>query len=77
MGFLAGKIYVHGHEFGLTKPSGFILVAIYNQYMYAYLALRIYTCTSYLYAWRSPVKVKLGPPAPHDPWRLVYLADKP
>jgi len=28
MGFLAGKFYIHGHEFGLTKPSGFIPVAI-------------------------------------------------
>jgi hypothetical protein len=28
MSFLAGKFYVHRHGFGLTKPSGFIPVAI-------------------------------------------------
>jgi hypothetical protein len=28
MGFLAGKFYVHGHGFGLTKPSGFVPIAI-------------------------------------------------
>jgi hypothetical protein len=28
VGFLAGKLYSHGHGFGMAKPSGFAPVAI-------------------------------------------------
>jgi hypothetical protein len=37
MSFLAGKFYVHGYEFGLIKPSGFIPVAISSYTTPSYL----------------------------------------
>jgi hypothetical protein len=32
MGFLIGGFYIRGHEFGMTKPNGFVPVAISTIY---------------------------------------------